>query len=98
MDKLEKLQKLAAQMWVFSRPHLETFWFYAKVELVPPGPGDIPDITRGFSDIIRRATSGTWKDLTVKEAWLNALVTTEIVCWFYVGECIGKRHIVGYDV
>ncbi|KAK9675242.1 Mitochondrial ATP synthase g subunit [Popillia japonica] len=43
-------------------------------------------------------TPGKWKQTTVREAWLNTLVTIEVLCWFYVGECIGKRHIVGYNV
>nr|CAI5840621.1 unnamed protein product [Callosobruchus analis] len=48
--------------------------------------------------LISSAKNGSWKNLTVKEAWLNTLVGIEVWCWFYVGECIGKRHIVGYKV
>lgn len=33
-----------------------------------------------------------------QEAVLNGLVATEVWMWFYVGEIIGKRGIVGYDV
>lgn len=52
----------------------------------------------GISKIIRGATSGAWKQTPVREAWLNTLVTIEVLCWFYVGECIGKRNIIGYNV
>lgn len=48
--------------------------------------------------MISGAKSGAWKNVTVREAWLNTLVTVEVLCWFYVGEVIGKRHFVGYDV
>lgn len=81
-----------------AQPKLNTFLKYAKVELAPPTPGDIPQIRAGIGKLISGAKSGRWKQLTVKEAWLNSLVTIEVLCWFYVGECIGKRHIVGYDV
>ncbi len=33
-----------------------------------------------------------------QEAWINTLVTAEVVCWFFVGECIGKRSLIGYNV
>jgi len=36
--------------------------------------------------------------IVFQEAWLNSLVTAEVVFWFFIGECIGKRSIVGYHV
>lgn len=52
----------------------------------------------GFSNLIRSAKTGKWKTFTIREAGLNTLVAIEIWCWFFVGECIGKHHIVGYKV
>ena len=43
-------------------------------------------------------TSGSWKQLTVRQAWLNTLVGMEIAGWFFIGECIGKRGLVGYVI
>lgn len=80
------------------RPKFQTFLKYASVELTPPSPGDIPAIRAGIGKILSGAKNGTWKNLTVRDAWLNTLVTIEVFCWFYIGECIGKRHFVGYDV
>ncbi|XP_058801285.1 ATP synthase subunit g, mitochondrial [Phymastichus coffea] len=71
---------------------------YAMVELVPPTPKDIPAIRNGINKLIHSAKSGAYKNLTVKEAWLNTLVAIEVWCWFFIGECIGKRHLVGYSV
>ena len=85
---------LAAQ----ASPKLQTFWKYAKVELAPPTLADIPEIRAGISRLLAAARTARWKEVPVREAWLNSLVTIEVLCWFYVGECIGKRHIVGYDV
>lgn len=33
-----------------------------------------------------------------QEATINSLVTIEVLMWFYIGECIGKRHLIGYDI
>lgn len=85
-------------MIVQGRPKFQVFLKYAKVELTPPTPADIPAIRDGISKIVRGAKTGAWKNVPVREAWLNTLVTVEVLCWFYVGECIGKRHLVGYDV
>lgn len=80
------------------RPKFQTFLRYAAVELTPPSPGDIPAIRAGIGKILSGAKTGAWKNVTVKEATLNTLVTLEVFFWFYIGECIGKRHLVGYDV
>ena len=81
-----------------ARPKFHIFMKYAKVELTPPTPGDIPAIRNGIANLIKGARTGSYKNLTVREAWLNGLIAMEVCFWFYVGECIGKRHIVGYKV
>ncbi|XP_033261301.1 ATP synthase subunit g, mitochondrial-like [Orcinus orca] len=78
------------------KPRLATFWHYAKVELVPPTPAEIPTAIQSLKKIISSAQTGSFKQLTVKEALLNGLVATEMWMWFYVGEIIGKRGIIGY--
>ncbi|KAL3266978.1 hypothetical protein HHI36_011126 [Cryptolaemus montrouzieri] len=95
---ISKIGPLAGRAIEEAKPKLDVFLKYAKVELTPPTPADIPQIRSGIAKLIQGAKSGAWKQTPVREAWLNALVTVEVLCWFYVGECIGKRHIVGYDV
>ncbi|CAB3239585.1 unnamed protein product [Arctia plantaginis] len=80
------------------RPKFNIFMKYARVELAPPKLSEIPQIKAGIGKLLSSAKSGAWKDQTVKQATLNALVGAEVLFWFYVGECIGKRHIVGYNV
>lgn len=81
-----------------ARPGLMVFKKYALVELTPPKPTDLPAIKAGVQQLLCAAKSGGWKTLTVREAWLNTLIWTEVWMWFWAGECIGKRHLVGYNV
>ena len=93
-----KISGLINKVLLQARPHVDDFLKYAKVELTPPTPADIPSIRQGINRLVTDARSGAYKNLTVREAWLNTLVTAEVIFWFYIGECIGKRHIIGYDV
>ena len=81
-----------------SQPHLKTFWGHARVELGPPTISQWPAIKQGFSNLYRSAMYGKFLDLTVTEATRNTLVAIEVACWFYVGEIIGRRSIIGYKV
>ncbi|XP_071552944.1 ATP synthase subunit g, mitochondrial-like [Panulirus ornatus] len=99
------MSKLVARIPVLAKaavdaatPKFNTFMKYAKVELVPPTPAEFGAVTQGVNNIVKSAQTGAWKKMTVKEAWLNTLVTVEVLCWFFIGECIGKGTFVGYQV
>ena len=77
---------MVAAAVTYSKPRLAIFWHYAKVELVPPNPGEIPAAIQSMKNIIQSAITGSFKHLTVKEAMLNGLVATELWMWFYIGE------------
>lgn len=81
-----------------ARPKFNIFMKYARVELAPPKLSEVPQIKAGIGKLLSSAKSGAWKNQTIKQASLNVLVGAEVLFWFYVGECIGKRHLVGYDV
>lgn len=51
---------------VLSRPKLQTFLKYAKVELRPPSPSEWPEIRKGFQNLIQSAKTGRYRELTVK--------------------------------
>nr|ADV36663.1 H+ transporting ATP synthase subunit g [Antheraea yamamai] len=93
-----KVPSLISSAIANSRPKFNIFMKYARVELAPPKMSEIPQIKAGIGKLLTSAKSGAWKDQTVKQATLNALVGAEVLFWFYIGECIGKRHLVGYDV
>ncbi|CAD5114746.1 DgyrCDS3786 [Dimorphilus gyrociliatus] len=82
----------------FAKPRLTTFWQYARVELRPPTPAEIPEVSKGLTQLINSAKSGKWKKFTVKEATVNTLVGIEVAMWFFIGECIGKGSLVGYQI
>ena len=51
----------AAQLWEkFILKDLTTFARYAKVELTPPGPGEIGGIFRGAGNLVKDAATFKW--------------------------------------
>ena len=81
-----------------AQPHLNTFWGHARVELSPPGLSQWPEVRQGLTKLYNSALSGRFLDISLTEATRNTLVAVEVACWFYVGEMIGRRSIVGYKV
>uniref|UniRef100_A0A2K6SCD2 Uncharacterized protein n=1 Tax=Saimiri boliviensis boliviensis TaxID=39432 RepID=A0A2K6SCD2_SAIBB len=47
---------------------LATVWYYAKVELIPSTPAEIPRAIQNLKEIVSSAQTGSFKQLTVKEA------------------------------
>merc|ERR1712170_32315 len=92
------LGRMGAGLQKATVPRLQKFWKYARVELKPPTPAEFPAVSAGFSNLLKSATTGKYKQLTVKQAWQNTLVAVEVACWFFVGEIIGKRTLVGYQI
>uniref|UniRef100_A0A8I3WD12 ATP synthase F(0) complex subunit g, mitochondrial n=1 Tax=Callithrix jacchus TaxID=9483 RepID=A0A8I3WD12_CALJA len=95
---VKKTPALVNAAVTYSKPQLATFWYYAKVELIPPTPAEIPRAIQSLKETVSSTQTGSFKQLTVKEAVLNGLVATEVLMWFYVGEIIGKCGIIGYNV
>ena len=81
-----------------AQPRLATFWSYAKVEMKPAMPSEWPAVKKGFTSIAQSAVTGRFLDYNMRQVTQKALVFVEVCCWFYVGEIIGRRSIIGYNV
>lgn len=89
---------LVPELVAAAKPKLAKFVKYAKVELTPPTPAELPQVVRGFGDLGRAIRQRKYREMTVMEFWISTCVAVEITCWFWVGECIGKGSISGYRV
>ncbi|KAF6332537.1 ATP synthase membrane subunit g [Rhinolophus ferrumequinum] len=85
----EKAPALLNAAVTYSKPRLATFWHYAKVELVPPTPAEIPTAIQSLKKIVNSAQTGSFKQLTVKvpqlkrhEATLET-VLSRLQRWLY---------------
>jgi len=68
----------------------------AKVELVPSA--DVGGMLKGVGNLTKDALTFKWAQASMKDVAVNTVVVTEIACWFFIGECIGKGSLVGYQV
>ena len=48
--------------------------------------------------ILFSARGGAVWNTTTSKAALNLVCLAEVMCWYCVGEIIGKKSIVGYNV
>ena len=94
MAAVAAIQKFAKQALVEAKPKLRVFLHYAKTELTPPTPAELPQAISGVAKLVKSAKLSRVKNLTVKQAWLNTLVGVEVLCWFFVGEIIGRGTII----
>ncbi|KRY73603.1 Uncharacterized protein T4B_9498 [Trichinella pseudospiralis] len=78
-----------------SKPKLQTFFCYAKIELMPPSIGEWPKIVSEVNNFRRNFNL---MDLTVKEAIVYSAVAFEVLMWFFAGEVLGRRHLLGYYI
>lgn len=67
-------------------------------ELAPPTPKELPAAVTSIVKTVDSLKTMRFLNVTVGRAARNALTSVEVVCWFFVGEIIGRRSLVGYKV
>ncbi|KAF8929228.1 mitochondrial ATP synthase g subunit-domain-containing protein [Dissophora ornata] len=72
---------------------------YIREGMAPPGGAQIEAAKEATFKFVKSARSAsTWKNIS-KDQYLKAgLVAAEAYTFFLVGEIIGRRNFVGYDV
>uniref|UniRef100_A0A7E4UN05 ATP synthase subunit g, mitochondrial n=1 Tax=Panagrellus redivivus TaxID=6233 RepID=A0A7E4UN05_PANRE len=103
--KLSFLEKIANITGVLYRHQAKQFprrldilTKVAKRELAPPKTTDWPLIKKEFNAVVKFIETKQYNNLSVREALVYAGVGLEIIFWFFIGEIIGRRYIVGYLV
>nr|XP_026484855.1 ATP synthase subunit g, mitochondrial-like [Vanessa tameamea] len=71
--------------------------FY-QLEISLPKSAEMKKLQEDLDLVKEFIRSGCYKFITVRQAWLLFLVSLEVILWFFLGETLGKMHIVGYKV
>merc|ERR1711893_31335 len=98
MGMVGRGERLVKGLVTWGTPRATRMWSVAKVELLPPSPAEIPQITKEANQLWRSLWTKKFLNTSVKDATINAAITLEVVMWFFIGECIGKGSIVGYNI
>uniref|UniRef100_A0A1I8EGY0 ATP synthase subunit g n=1 Tax=Wuchereria bancrofti TaxID=6293 RepID=A0A1I8EGY0_WUCBA len=104
---LEKLANAAGHLYryqltqlsVSKLPRRKVLWKDCwHKELKPPTLEDWPTIKKDFKQMMDAITSRSYIQWTVMDTLVRTCIAVEIICWFFVGEAIGRRSLAGYIV
>lgn len=80
------------------KPKAANFGKNASVEMVPPSPSEfIQHLNKLKNDVLSGRSVSRLQNSTVNEFTAKGLVVAEVAFWFYIGEMIGRRSIIGYN-
>jgi len=62
-----------------AKPGLLTFLKYARVELVPPRWSELPQVRKGFGNLVTAVRTQKWREVTVKVNQVFQLLLLSLV-------------------
>uniref|UniRef100_A0A8R1XVY8 Uncharacterized protein n=1 Tax=Onchocerca volvulus TaxID=6282 RepID=A0A8R1XVY8_ONCVO len=91
--------QLTQSLCLFKLPRRKALWKDCwHKELKPPTLDDWPAIKKDFKQMMDTVVSRSYTQWTVMDTLVRTCVAVEIICWFFVGEAIGRRSFAGYIV
>merc|ERR1711973_92574 len=74
-------------------PFMKFCYRAVKIELRPPTRADFPKAISELKAHRQNAINGRFMDLTIPDILANTAVAIEVLCWFFVGEIIGRGEL-----
>ncbi|VDL90589.1 unnamed protein product [Schistocephalus solidus] len=78
------------------KPATTKFIQYARVEMLPPNKNEITLAVNEGKSLVAYLKSGAILQRKIKDVALDSVVAIEVLMWFFVGEIIGRRSLIGY--
>jgi F-type H+-transporting ATPase subunit g len=71
---------------------------YLREQMQPPRMSQWAEAKQQFRELLQTYSSGAYKQWTMKELFQRSLVAVEVAGFFIIGEMIGRRSIIGYNI
>ncbi|VDK38586.1 unnamed protein product [Dibothriocephalus latus] len=78
------------------KPVSTKFMQYARVEMRPPNKHEITLAVNEGKSLVAYLRSGAILQKKIKDVALDSVVAIEVLMWFFIGEIIGRRSLIGY--
>ncbi|KAL3088566.1 hypothetical protein niasHT_023184 [Heterodera trifolii] len=98
----EKIANILGVIYRYHEPRLPRYKDILKKvavrELAPPTPKDWPQIKADYAKLDTVMRTQAYRQFKLKEFLVYSAVFVEVLCWFFVGEIIGRGSLTGYIV
>jgi F-type H+-transporting ATPase subunit g len=71
---------------------------YHRQQLQPPRLEQWPEARQQYRELLQLYSSGAYKHWTMRELFQKSWVAIEIFGFFIIGEILGRRSLIGYNI